>query len=74
MQYTAGTIVPRVSYHTAPFTVRYVPVPGAGTVSAGTGAVWENPTRGLPVLNPTAGSGYASGRYGLVDVGIGIRG
>ena len=44
---------PRVSYHTAPFTVRFVPVPVAGTVFAGLGAVWENPTRGLPVSNPT---------------------
>jgi hypothetical protein len=44
--------VPRVSRHTASFTGRYVPVPGTGTVYAGTGTVWENPTRGLPVLNP----------------------
>jgi hypothetical protein len=45
---------PRVSRHTARFTGRYVPVPGTGTVYAGAGTVWENPTRGLPVLNPTS--------------------
>ena len=28
-------------------------VPATGTVFAGTGTVWENPTRGLPVLNPS---------------------
>jgi hypothetical protein len=44
--------VPRVSWYTASFAGRCVPVPGTGTVYAGTGAVWENPTRGLPVLNP----------------------
>jgi hypothetical protein len=27
-------------------------VPAAGTVFHGMGTVWENPTRGLPVLNP----------------------
>jgi hypothetical protein len=45
--------VPRVSWHTVRFTGRYVPAPATGTVYAGTGAVWENPTRGLPVSNPT---------------------
>jgi hypothetical protein len=27
-------------------------IPATGTGSAGSGTVWENPTRGLPVLNP----------------------
>ena len=45
--------VPRVSRHTANFMGQYVPIPGMGTVYVGTGAVWENPTRGLPVLNPS---------------------
>jgi len=45
--------VPRVSFDTAQITVRYVPVPDTGTVYAGTGAVWENPTRGIPVPNPS---------------------
>jgi len=44
--------VPRVSRHTANFTGRCVPAPATGTVYAGTGTVWENPTRGLPVRNP----------------------
>ena len=35
--------VPRVSYHTVDMT---------GTGSVGSGAVWENPTRRLPVSNP----------------------
>ena len=25
---------------------------GTGTVFVGTGTVWQNPTRGLPILNP----------------------
>jgi hypothetical protein len=45
-------MVPRVSFHTVLLTVRYGPAPVAGTVCAGTGTVWENPTRGLPVRNP----------------------
>ena len=45
--------IPRVSWDTVKITVRYVPVPGTGTVCAGTGAVWENPTRGIPMPNPT---------------------
>jgi hypothetical protein len=45
--------VPRVPLDTAPITVRYVPVPDAGTVSVGAGAVWEMPTRGIPVRKPT---------------------
>lgn len=44
-------MVPRVSYGTAILAVRYVPVPVAGTVFAGTGAVCEMPTRGIPVPN-----------------------
>jgi hypothetical protein len=47
------SMVPRVSYDTVLIAVRYVPVPATGAVSAGSGTVWENPTRGLPVLNPT---------------------
>ena len=46
--------VPRVLWYTASFAGRYVPVPSTGTVYAGTGAVWENPTCGLPVLNPNS--------------------
>jgi len=45
-------MVPRVSYDTASITVRCVPVPATGTVSAGSGTVRENPTRGIPVANP----------------------
>jgi hypothetical protein len=37
--------VPRVSWHTANFMGRYVPVPSTGTV-------WETPTHGIPALNP----------------------
>ena len=33
---------------------QYVPVPVAGTVSAGLGTVWENRTCGIPVENPTS--------------------
>jgi len=44
---------PRVSYNTARITGRYLPVTGKGTVLAGTGTVWEKPTLGIPVLNPT---------------------
>ena len=32
---------------------QYVPISAMDTVSADTGAVWENCTRGLPVQNPT---------------------
>lgn len=28
-------------------------IPATGTGSAGSGMVWENPTHGLPVSNPT---------------------
>jgi hypothetical protein len=44
--------IPRVSFDTARFTGRVQVVPTAGTVCHGTGTVWENPTRGLPILNP----------------------
>ena len=44
--------IPRVSWHTAGDTVRYVPVPTTGTVYAGTGTVYEIRTRGIPVPNP----------------------
>jgi hypothetical protein len=33
-------------------TVRYVPIPEMGTVSAGTGTVSKFPTRGIPMPNP----------------------
>ena len=33
--------------------VQYAPIPGTGTVYYSMGMVWENPTRGLPILNPT---------------------
>ena len=45
---------------------------GSGTVFAGTGTVWENPTRGLPVLNPIltvcVSSSSDEGRVGMVLV------
>ena len=44
--------IPRVSFDTAQFTGRVRVVPVAGTVCHGAGTVWENLTRGLPVLNP----------------------
>jgi hypothetical protein len=37
--------------------VRYVPVPVTGTVFAGTGTVWKNPTRGIPVTSPSNAGG-----------------
>ena len=40
-------------FDTARFTVRYGYYPVAGTVSDGTGTVWQKPTRGIPVVNPT---------------------
>jgi hypothetical protein len=33
---------------------RCIPVPVPGMVCKGQGTVWENPTRGLPVVNPIA--------------------
>ena len=39
--------------YTTEITGRYVPVTAMGTVSAGTGTVWENRTRGIPVQNPS---------------------
>jgi hypothetical protein len=44
----------RVPLDTTPITVRYVPLPDAGTVSAGVGVVWEMLTRGIPVRKPNA--------------------
>jgi len=38
--------------YTAEITGRYVPIPATGTVSAGTGTVWGNRTRSIPVRNP----------------------
>ena len=52
-------IVPQVSYDTARFTGRCVPVPATGTVSSGTGAVSELPTLGIPVRKPKWRSGLA---------------
>ena len=46
-------MVPRVLFDTARFTVRVRVYPAAGTVYDGTGAVWQKPTRGIPVLNPS---------------------
>jgi hypothetical protein len=46
------SMIPRVSHDTVLIRVRYVPVPGTGAVSAGTGAVSDLPTRGIPVPNP----------------------
>ena len=43
--------------HTAGFTGRVWVVPAMGTVCHGAGTVRENPTRGLPVLNPTQALG-----------------
>jgi hypothetical protein len=43
---------PQVSFDTAGITVRYGYYPRRVTVYAGAGAVWENPTRGIPVGNP----------------------
>ena len=47
--------IPPVLFDTARFTGRVQVVPVAGTVCHGAGTVWENPTRGLPVLNPSQG-------------------
>ena len=44
--------IPRVLFDTARFTGRVRVVPVVGTVCHGAGTVWENLTRGLPVLNP----------------------
>jgi hypothetical protein len=43
---------PRVYNNTAGVRVRCVPLPGMGTMSAGTGAVSFSPTRTVPVRNP----------------------
>jgi hypothetical protein len=45
-------VTPWVSFHTARILTRLVTVPLAGTVCHGKGKVWENLTRGIPVLNP----------------------
>ena len=42
----------RVPYNTAWITVRVWVYPWRVTVCAGSGTVWENPTRGIPVFNP----------------------
>ena len=42
-----------VSYNTLAFLVRLLPLPIMGTVSKGTVKVWQIPTLGIPVLNPT---------------------
>jgi hypothetical protein len=42
-------------------TVRCVPIPETGTVFAGTGAVWELLTHGIPVPNPREGEGEGEG-------------
>ena len=53
-----GNEAPRVSNNlrfcviTAALRVRYAPVPCAGAVLAGTGAVSTGPTRTVPVRNP----------------------
>ena len=47
--------IPQVLFDTARFMGRVRVVPVAGTVCHGVGTVWENPTRGLPVLNPSRG-------------------
>jgi hypothetical protein len=44
-------MVPWVLYDTVMLAVRYVPAPIVGTVFAGTGAVCEMPTRGIPMPN-----------------------
>ena len=44
-------LIPWVSFDTARFTVRVRVYPQRVTVCAGSGTVWENPTRGIPVLN-----------------------
>lgn len=45
--------LPWVSYDTTRFMGWCVPIPATGMVSVGSGTVCENPTCGLPVLNPT---------------------
>ena len=44
--------VPKVLRNTAWITVRVRVYPWRVTVCAGSGTVWENPTRGIPVFNP----------------------
>ena len=44
-------LILRVSFDTARFTVRVRVYPRRVMVCAGSGTVWENPTRGIPVLN-----------------------
>ena len=45
--------IPQVSFDTVRFTGRVQVVPVTGMVCHSTGTVWENPTCGLPILNPT---------------------
>ena len=44
--------VPKVPYNTAWITVRVRVYLWRVTVCAGSGTVWENPTRGIPMFNP----------------------
>ena len=46
------TNIPQVSFDTAQFMGQVQVVHAIGMVCHGTGTVWENPTRGLPILNP----------------------
>ena len=48
----------RVSHDTVNLTVWFLPIPGTGTVCLGMGTVSENPTRGLPVQNPSCKEGF----------------
>src|SRR3981189_879465 len=50
IRYTQG--IPQYLYTPRSFTVRYVPLPAKGTVSAGTGTVYQICTRGIPLMNP----------------------
>ena len=44
---------------------------GSGTVFGGAGTVWENPTRGLPVLNASEERGFEeAAKYTGVRDGI----
>ena len=51
-------------FDTAWFTVRVRVYPWRVMVYAGSGTVWENPTRGIPVLNPDF-TGTPRGLHGL---------
>ena len=45
--------VPKVPWNTVWIAVRVRVYPWRVTVCAGLGMVWENPTRGIPVFNPS---------------------